>query len=318
MTALVFDSADLARTEAFLSSSYAPMRIGSTTRESHARITRAAAEPVSVDHLDLSFEMSYNVRPLEKICLCDIDSGTVEDHSPAGSAPESFGPGEIFSFAPPDRPYTGRICQARYTITMFDPHLLDEVAATAPGSAGRRVRLLDHRPVTDAAGRQLRHTITHLRKNVLADPASQAHPLVVSTAARYLAARVLATFPNTALTEPTGTDRHDALPATVRRATAYIDSHLDTDISLADIAAAARVTVRALQYAFRRHLGTTPTAYLRRIRLEHAHEDLRRADPARGGTVTAIAMRWGFYHQGHFATAYRRAYGATPSETLHA
>jgi hypothetical protein len=32
---------------------------------------------------------------------------------------------------------------------------------------------------------------------------------------------------------------------------------------VADIAAAARVTTRAVQLAFRRHLDTTPTDYLR-------------------------------------------------------
>ncbi|GAB3878781.1 hypothetical protein GCM10029964_029970 [Kibdelosporangium lantanae] len=103
---------------------------------------------MSADKLNLTFEMSYDARPLGRICLCVIGAGTVEDHRVDGSrAVEAFGPGDVFSFALPDGPYSGRINQARYSITMFDPALLDQVA-------GGRVRLLDHRPVDHTAARQ--------------------------------------------------------------------------------------------------------------------------------------------------------------------
>jgi AraC-like DNA-binding protein len=88
-------------------------------------------------------------------------------------------------------------------------------------------------------------------------------------------------------------------------------------MALSEIAAAAHVTPRALQYAFTRHLQTTPMAYLRRVRLAAAHQDLQAADPRDGDTVTSIAARWGFAHPGRFATAYRNAYGQAPSVTLH-
>ena len=103
----------------------------------------------------------------------------------------------------------------------------------------------------------------------------------------------------------------------MRRAIAFIDTNASTDVDLADIAAAAYVSPRALQYAFQRHLGTTPMAYLRRVRLDAAHHQLQAADPTRGDTVTAIAARWGFAHLGRFAAAYHRTYGQPPSTTLH-
>ncbi|MFI6180577.1 hypothetical protein ACIA8R_33925 [Nonomuraea sp. NPDC051191] len=46
----------------------------------------------------------------------------------------------------------------------------------------------------------------------------------------------------------------------MRRAIAYLEAQPDQDITVADIAAAAHVTVRAVQLAFRRHLDTTPLA----------------------------------------------------------
>lgn len=95
----------------------------------------------------------------------------------------------------------------------------------------------------------------------------------------------------------------------------FIHENADGDIGLAEIAAAANLTPRAVQYMFRRHLGVTPMEYLRRVRLDLAHRDLQAANPA-VDTVNSIAGRWGFAHAGRFSVAYRRAYGMPPSATL--
>ena len=50
---LEFYSTDLERTEEFLSSSYAPMRIGSATGRSGAHIARVASDTVSIDQISL-------------------------------------------------------------------------------------------------------------------------------------------------------------------------------------------------------------------------------------------------------------------------
>jgi AraC-like DNA-binding protein len=316
METLFFDSDDLDLTEAFLSRAYAKMRIGSDAPEAvRARISRASLPSVTVDEIDLGFEMSYSVAPLGRICLCLVHDGTIEDHVFDG-VEDSFGPGDVVSFAPPDLPYAGRVRNARYTFTMLDTDLLAQVAAGAPGRRAEPVRLTGHRPHSAAAARRLRHSVGYLRDHVLSDPGFADQPLIASTAAQHLAAGVLAAFPNTALTDPTATDRRDAHPATLRLALSYIDDHAGEPLTVADIAAAAHVTVRALQYAFRRHLDTTPLAHLRRVRLSHAHAELLAASPLDGTTVTEVAARWGFLHPGRFATLYRRAYGRPPHRTL--
>jgi AraC-like DNA-binding protein len=316
MDTLLFESDDLGLTEDFLNRAYARMSIGSSDPAAgRARIVRTAIPSVSVDELDLGFEMSYSVTPLGRICLCLVHEGTIRDHVFDG-VEDAFGPGDVVSFAPPDLPYSGRVCNARYNITMLDPGLLDQVAAGAPGRRPEPVRLTGHRPHSPAAAQHLRHSIAYLRDHVLADPGLAGQPLIASTAAQHLAAGVLATFPNTAFTDPTATDRNDARPATLRQALAYIDDHADEPLTVADIAEAAHVTVRALQYAFRRHMETTPLAHLRRVRLSHAHADLLAATPQDGTTVADIAARWGFFHPGRFAAQYRRTYGRAPHRTL--
>jgi AraC-like DNA-binding protein len=107
-----------------------------------------------------------------------------------------------------------------------------------------------------------------------------------------------------------------AVPATLRRAVALIDTRAMHDVTLDDLTAVAGVSARALQEAFRRHFDTTPLGYLRDVRYEHAHHDLLAADPTSGDTVAAIAARWRFTHLGRFARGYRCRYGVLPTHTL--
>jgi AraC-like DNA-binding protein len=101
----------------------------------------------------------------------------------------------------------------------------------------------------------------------------------------------------------------------IRNALDFIDSHPASIDTVADIAAAVGLSVRALDDGFQRYVGTPPMAYLRQVRLTRAHEDLLTADPD-DTTVTAVARKWGFGHYGRFAADYRRRFGRKPSETL--
>jgi AraC-like DNA-binding protein len=110
----------------------------------------------------------------------------------------------------------------------------------------------------------------------------------------------------------------DLRPPAVRRAIAYLEDAAGEDVRIGEVAAAARVSTRALQDAFRKHLDTTPMGYLKSIRLARAHADLRRSSVEEGTTVAAVAYRWGFANLGRFAADYRREFGRLPSEVLHA
>jgi AraC-like DNA-binding protein len=105
-------------------------------------------------------------------------------------------------------------------------------------------------------------------------------------------------------------------PTAVRSAIAFIDAHAAEPIGLAEVAAAAQLSPRALQAAFRRHLGTTPLNHLRAVRMARIHADLQAARPGDGQTVSAVANRWGFSQLSRFAHAYKRRYGVSPRQTL--
>lgn len=101
----------------------------------------------------------------------------------------------------------------------------------------------------------------------------------------------------------------------LRRAVDHIDNNLGEAIQLDDVATAARVSVRALQQAFRDVYDQTPTQYIRDRRLEHARRELLESSVA-DTTVTAVSAHWGYTNAGRFATAYRKRFSELPSETL--
>lgn len=314
MESLLFESRDLGRTEEFLNRAYTKMQIGGTPADVRTRISRSASDSISIDRIDIGFEMSYDVDPLGKICLCEVHSGRIADHTTDGWT-EDFRPGDLFWLAPPDRPYAGRIVRASYGITLFDQALLTRVAGVGRKD-NAQVRLLSHRPRSRRAAQHLSRTIAYVG-DVLPNPDVKASPLVLAAISQLLASSVVAAFANTSDPGPeqAGTDSRDGRPATVGRALVFMESNLDQAISIADIAAAAGVTVRALQIAFQRHLGATPLEHLRRLRLEEVRAELLAADPAER-TVAAVAARWGFHHHGRMTAAYRELYGELPSTTL--
>ena len=106
-------------------------------------------------------------------------------------------------------------------------------------------------------------------------------------------------------------------PAAVRIAVDLMEAEPERPLTISALAAEAHVSVRTLQESFRRHLGISPMAYLRKVRLRRAHEDLRAADPSMT-TVASIAHRWGFTHLGRFAAVYQTAFGEPPMATLRA
>ncbi|MGV0781191.1 helix-turn-helix transcriptional regulator [Mycolicibacterium sp. XJ775] len=311
---LDFTSTNLGATEDFLARAYTKMSIGRGPGERPTtRIVRKWLGSISFDELELDYHMSYDADPLNRICLCRVHSGRIEENF-IGEPQDVFGPGDVTLFSPPELPYSGRVCRAGYDLTMFDTELLGRVATTGPGEPGGSVRFTGHRPVSPQEGYQLTVAIEYVRSVVQAR-SGPVPPLLASTTASMLAATVVSTMPTNAGLEPGPTDRRDAKPALLRRAIAYIEANADRDIALADIAEAVYVTPRALQYMFRRHLEVSPMGYLRRVRLDLARRQLLNADPATT-TVQAVAARWGFAHTGRFAAAYRRTFGENPSDTL--
>lgn len=182
-------------------------------------------------------------------------------------------------------------------------HGVDRVALVYPNLS----------PVDSAKDRLWQESLTFVRNTILTEGVAL-NDGIRASAFRMLSLVAVDVFGITAaMPTPPG---QGAGAATVRRARLFMDENAARTISIEEIAAAAYVSVRGLQYAFRRQLGVTPLTYLRGVRLDAAHAELRASDPATT-TVREIALRWGFAHLGRFSAVYSETYGELPSRTLH-
>ena len=103
---------------------------------------------------------------------------------------------------------------------------------------------------------------------------------------------------------------------TVREAIDLVSAEEEATWTIPELARAVGVTVRALELGFRKEFGKTPREFVRDRRLMRAHDELQRANPGDGTTVTDVACRWGFWHAGRFATSYIKRFGVRPATTL--
>ncbi|WP_249160325.1 helix-turn-helix domain-containing protein [Actinospica acidithermotolerans] len=306
------DTRDIDVTCQALSSMYGVRRFEASPARHRMRIDQQQLAPTAALHeFDCVMRLDAEAGPLGAYFFGQMLAGRMTFDRKG--ATRVYGPGDVFLAAQPDRGYDARLEDSRHRWAAVDQSLLHEVADAAPGSRQRAIQITGFEPTSAQAAELWRTTFAYVYDTFAAGTPTS--PLLARQAARLLAATALEVFPSTAALEPTAADRRDAHPAAVRRAIRFIDDNAHLDIAVADIAAAAFVSIRALQLAFRRHLDLTPTAYLRRVRLEQAHRALTAADPATT-KVAEIAARWGFVSHSRFSAHYRDVYGVTPTATL--
>ncbi|PMS22583.1 AraC family transcriptional regulator [Trinickia dabaoshanensis] len=106
------------------------------------------------------------------------------------------------------------------------------------------------------------------------------------------------------------------LPAKYRRAYRYLMDNLDQkDLSVREVASHVGVTERAMQAAFKNHLGLSPSELIRRQRMERIRGDLL-DDGAPVTRLLDVANKWGVRHRSTLINGYRRVFQEAPSETM--
>lgn len=96
----------------------------------------------------------------------------------------------------------------------------------------------------------------------------------------------------------------------LRKVTAYVETHLDQDLSLARLAEVAGMSVSHFGAQFRKSAGIPVHEFIIQRRVERAKRLLQES----AAPVSQIAAEVGFAHQSHLARWMRRLLGATPSD----
>ena len=104
-----------------------------------------------------------------------------------------------------------------------------------------------------------------------------------------------------------------AVPAVVRRVEEYLATQATEAVSMTDLPPVAGVGLRTIQATFKKHRGYSPQEFLKSIRLDEAHRQLRSGHPSR---VIDVAYECGFTKLSRFSADYAKRFGELPSKSL--
>jgi AraC-like DNA-binding protein len=290
-----------------------PLRLSGDTTDFACALLFATAGDVASERMRFTARAGIEAPPAETFMAISLTHGVYHDLA-VGPDHHRLAPGDVL-FMGRDAGLTASFHDVDVLSLRVPFDVLDRVAYERAGTDGP-VRFTGTRPVSEAARYGWRRLQGHVLREMTAQDSTLESELIQAQLAELIAATALVTFPNAALSGPPIARRARMAPASVRRALVHIEEHAAEPLTASAIAAAVAVTPRALQYGFQRHLGLSPMTYLRRVRLERAHDELRAADPTDGTTVAAIARRWGFAKPARFTEYYRAEYGVAPAQTL--
>lgn len=265
-------------------------------------------DTVSVSDLHLGAELHVDLDPMHEIMLVHLHEGRYA-YDPWG-VDRVFSAGETLVM-PPGQTLHFDIDHADVSTCSFSVETLQRAA--------REVFDLDDAILSEGAVRPLdpahawlwQQTVARYRRGILEDADAYGNDLLRDEASRYLVVNAISAFG--LIDQP---QRHASGNAAIRRALRFIDEHLQTPLTVQDIASAARLSPRGLSLAFQRERGQSPMEYVRAGRLAGARAALIAADPTTGDNVARVAAAWGFTNAGRFSAQYRETFGESPRTTL--
>jgi AraC-like DNA-binding protein len=273
---------------------------------------RADHGTVAFDHIRIDASYSFDSDPMPMLVVADVLRGSIE-YVRDGVADRAHD-GDSVLVAGWDMPFSGEgdFPHLR-TTSLSSQALLAAVQEADPDHPGKRLIFTSYVPHSPAAGARWRATVDQVASMLPADATAAQQ----EAAARLVGHTLLHTFANNVVVRATLPDvEHDPSddsPSIVRRAARIIEAHTSDELTPGDLARECGVTPRALQYAFRQHLGCTPQDYLRRVRLDLARRSLL---DGTAPSVSDAAAAQGFFNPGRFATYYRQLFDENPGQTL--
>jgi AraC family transcriptional regulator len=137
--------------------------------------------------------------------------------------------------------------------------------------------------------------------------------MLIETASLMLVARLIHSYRDRDLDRPTSSTGLKLDHPRLRRVLDHISAHLADEITLADLAKVAGVSLYHFAHMFTRAVGVSPYRYISRMRLERAMAVIA-ADKL---PLAQIALDARFSSQASFTRAFRRATGMSPGKYRH-
>lgn len=217
-------------------------------------------------------------------------------------------PGDVL-LCTPGAPYESYGVDSTYRLVQIPRDSAQLIATERTGST-ERLEFFSARPVSTARGKLWVDTTRYVLDVVgLADDSLPT--LLLDEMIRLLSTTLLRVFPNSTMTMARPLPQRSVPVRALDRAVAFIEEYASLPLADSDIASTARAGTTDLRTAFLRAFGVSPQGYVRRVRLEAAHAELRAGEPDEVAAL-AIVRRWGFVGVPAYRKAYRDMFGTDP------
>jgi AraC family transcriptional regulator len=134
--------------------------------------------------------------------------------------------------------------------------------------------------------------------------------LLVETLSAALGVYILRSYSNlSAASHPPPTTKGALDGRRLARVLAFIDAHLDRELSLEELAREACLSAFHFARSFKAATGVSPHRYVLQRRLDHAKALLI----TRTLSLAEVALACGFSSQAHFSSSFKQANGVSPS-----
>jgi len=104
-------------------------------------------------------------------------------------------------------------------------------------------------------------------------------------------------------------------PKKLKMARDILYENIDHDFNIADLVSELQIPQRTLEHIFKQNFNMSPKSYFQMLRLNAVRKELL-AHNAQSIKISDIALKYNFFHLGHFASEYKKLYRESPSETL--
>ena len=303
---------DLEEAHAVLSAEFCPftLSVSGSTSGFEAKHRRNGFDGMSLHHLTYAADVRVDAEPFHDfVLLTQVMKGRYRIASREGE--RVLGPGNTVMMDAHTRYRMDFLESCELRQLRIDRPAWQRALADLQGAHDPRLRRFSTSAVPDPLAEKRQRFLMGMVDKTLV-PQNWAASDILRTQLIQLAVAILMDQPydNSAKAAP---DR--PFSRSVKAAVEYFVANAREDIRIDDVAKAVHLSPRALQETFRREMGMTPLAILRDIRMQGAHNDLRRLG-SHETTVAAIAQSWGFANPGRFSSEYHRRFDKAPSDVL--
>lgn len=188
-------------------------------------------------------------------------------------------------------------------LTISPSFMLDCAARTRLVGAGASVSF---RTSIVKSDERLSRLALDLSAELVQEEAGQ--EMVIAALMEQLAVHLLRHHSNVRRSEELELSRVGLVDRRIRRAIELMHAHLDRELPLEEIAAAAYLSPFHFARLFKKLTGASPHAYLATLRATHAQTLLAETDLS----ISQVSARVGYSSPSHFTKAFRQATGLTP------